>query len=142
MASAKARGKLPEIVDLTQRPSAFQPYTGAKKLVIKNLRAPSHRDAQVAEYYARTEKELEAALEAVFTGRTADVTLERLYRGVEDVCRRGNADKVYCMLKDKVDLHLQKTVLPRINREGGLSNLGTLGAVLQQWKLWNSQTVG
>ena len=142
MASAKARGKLPETIDLTQRPSAFQPYTGAKKLVIKNLRAPSHREAQVAEYYARTEKELETALEAVFMGRTGDVTLERLYRGVEDVCRRGNADKVYRMLKEKVDLHLQKVILSRINREGGLSKLDTLAAVLKQWKLWNSQTVG
>ncbi|KAJ4162589.1 hypothetical protein NW754_014013 [Fusarium falciforme] len=88
MTSAKARGKLPETVDLTQPPSAFKPYTGAKKLVIKNLRAPTSRDAQVAEYYVRTEKELKDALDSVFAGKTPDVPLERLYRGVEDVCRK------------------------------------------------------
>lgn len=142
MASAKARGKLPETIDLTARPSAFQPYTGAKKLVIKNLRAPSHRETRVAEYYARTERELGEALDAVFAGRTGEITLEKLYRGVEDVCRRGNADKVYRMLKEKVDEHLQKVVLRRIQREGGISNLGILRAVLAQWQLWNKQTVG
>ncbi|CAM1502945.1 Fc.00g077210.m01.CDS01 [Cosmosporella sp. VM-42] len=141
MATAKARGKLPETIDLTRRPSAFQPYSGAKKLVIKNLRAPSHREAQVTEYYRRTGRELEVALDAVFAGRSAEVTLERLYRGVEDMCRNGNAEKVYKMLKDKVDNHLRQVVLVRIQKEGNLSNLDTLRAVLAQWKLWNTQTI-
>ena len=141
MATAKARGKLPQTIDLTSRPSAFQPYTGAKKLVIKNLRAPHHRETQVTEYYRKTARELEVALDAVFAGRAAEVTLERLYRGVEDICRNGNAVKVYKLLKEKVDNHLQDVVLARIQREGNLSNLNTLRAVLSQWKLWNTQTV-
>lgn len=137
MASAKARGKQPE-----KPPSAFQPYAGAKKLVIKNLRASSHRQAKVAEYYARTERELEDAVDAVFAGRTGEITLEKLYRGVEDLCRKGDADKVYMMMKAKVDSHLQRVVLPRIHRDGGISNLGILRAVLAQWDLWNKQSVG
>ncbi|KAF5017968.1 hypothetical protein F66182_10077 [Fusarium sp. NRRL 66182] len=141
MTSAKARGKLPETVDLTQQPSAFKPYAGAKKLVIKNLRAPKSRDTQVAEYYARTEKELEGALEAVFAGRTPDVPLERLYRGVEDVCRKGDPAKVYQMLKERIDVHLQRIVLPRIQKSGRGSNLDILKAVLGEWKTWNTQTI-
>lgn len=141
MASARARGKLPETVDLTPRPSAFQPYTGAKKLVIKNLRAPSSRDAQVEEYYARTERELDGALGAVFAGKRPAVPLERLYRGVEDVCRRGSAEKVYTMLTARVEAHLQTVVLPRIRRAGGNSNLEVLRSVLGEWTAWNSQVV-
>ncbi|KAJ4264872.1 hypothetical protein NW762_005115 [Fusarium torreyae] len=141
MATAKARGKLPETIDLTQQPSAFKPYAGAKKLVIKNLRAPTSRDAQVAEYYARTEKELESALAAVFSGKTPDVPLERLYRGVEDVCRKGDPAKVYQMLKERIDVHLQRIVLPRIQKIGRASNLDTLKSVLAEWKTWNTQTI-
>lgn len=141
MTTAKARGKLPETIDLTQQPSAFKPYAGAKKLVIKNLRAPTNRDNQVAEYYKRTEKELDGALEAIFEGRTPDVPLERLYRGVEDVCRKGDPAKVYQMLNDRVDVHLQRTVLPRIQKNGRASNLDTLKSSLEEWKTWNKQTV-
>ncbi|KAI8661580.1 CULLIN-2 domain-containing protein [Fusarium keratoplasticum] len=141
MTSAKARGKLPETVDLTQPPSAFKPYTGAKKLVIKNLRAPTSRDAQVAEYYVRTEKELKDALDSVFAGKTPDVPLERLYRGVEDVCRKGDPAKVYRMVKDRIEAHLQRIVYPRIGRNGGVSNLDTLRSVLAEWKIWNGQTI-
>ncbi|RGP71497.1 hypothetical protein FLONG3_7108 [Fusarium longipes] len=140
MTTAKARGKLPETVDLTQQPSAFKPYSGSKKLVIKNLRAPTNRDTQVAEYYKRTEKELDGALEAIFAGRTPDVPLERLYRGVEDVCRKGDPAKVYKMLNERVDVHLQRIVLPRIQKNGRASNLDTLKSILEEWKTWNKQT--
>ncbi|KAL4724945.1 hypothetical protein ACLX1H_008392 [Fusarium chlamydosporum] len=141
MTTAKARGKLPETIDLTQQPSAFKPYAGAKKLVIKNLRAPTNRDNQVAEYYKRTEKELDSALEAIFAGRTPDVPLERLYRGVEDVCRKGDPAKVYQMLNERVDMHLQRIVLPRIQKNGRASNLDTLKSALEEWKIWNKQTI-
>ncbi|KAF9774096.1 hypothetical protein IL306_007929 [Fusarium sp. DS 682] len=141
MTTAKARGKLPETIDLTEQPSAFKPYAGSKKLVIKNLRPPTSRDTQVAEYYKRTEKELEDALEAVFAGRTPDVPLERLYRGVEDVCRKGDPAKVYQMLKERIDMHLQRIVLPRIQKNGHASNLDTLKSALAEWKTWNTQTI-
>lgn len=141
MASAKARGKLPETVDLTERQSAFQPQSGAKKLVIKNLRSPVQRDARVEEYYARTEKELEQALDAIFRGQSPAVPLDRLYRGVEDVCRKGNADKVYRMLKERVERHLQTVVLPRIKKAVEMSQLHVLRKVLSEWKIWNTQTV-
>lgn len=141
MASARARGKLPEIIDLTQRPSAFQPYSGAKRLVIKNLRAPGSRDAEVEEYYARTEGELDNAITAVFAGRRPTVPLERLYRGVEDVCRRGNAEKVYKMLAERIDAHLQTTVLPRIKRSGKSASIDVLRSVLGEWRTWSAQAV-
>lgn len=119
-------------------PSAFQPYSGARKLVIKNLRAPSpHVDA----YYARTEAELDGALAAVLAGRRPAVPLERLYRGVEDMCRRGSADKVYAMLTGRVQAHLRAVVLPRVARARAASNLDVLRSLLAEWKTWNAQAV-
>lgn len=141
MASAKARGKLPDVVDLTAKPSSFQPHSGAKKLVIKNLRSPSHRNAEIEQYYKQTEKELEEALEAIFEDRKPAVPLERLYRGVEDVCRKGNAEKVYRMLMQRVEKHLKGVTLPRISQTARISNIETFETVLAEWKAWNTQTV-
>ncbi|KAJ4153396.1 hypothetical protein LMH87_009885 [Akanthomyces muscarius] len=141
MTSAKARGKLPEVVDLAEKSSAFQPHAGAKKLVIKNLRSPGNRDAQIEQYYARAEKDLDDGLGAIFAGRKPAVPLERLYRGVEDVCRKGNAEKVYRMLMKRVEKHLQSVVLPRIGKAGDASEVDILRNVLVEWKTWNSQTV-
>ncbi|OAA32060.1 ubiquitin ligase subunit CulD [Moelleriella libera RCEF 2490] len=141
MASVRARGKLPETIDLTRGPSAFQPYTGAKKLVIKNLRPPVNREARVEEYFARTECDLDEALRAIFADKRPAVPLERLYRGVEDVCRSGNAAKVYCLLKERIDTHLQNIVLPRIRRSGGQNDLDVLRSVRSEWKSWNAQTI-
>ncbi|KHO00716.1 ubiquitin ligase subunit CulD [Metarhizium album ARSEF 1941] len=141
MATVRARGKMPDVVDLTEKPSAFQPYTGVKRLVIKNLRAPVSREAQVEEYYARTERDLEEALGAIFADRRPAVPLERLYRGVEDVCRKGGAAKVYGLLKERIDQHLQSVVLPRIRRAGGQSNIDVLRSVRGEWKAWNAQAM-
>jgi cullin-4 len=141
MASAKARGKMPEVIDLTKRQSAFQPHSGARKLIIKNLRSPVNHDARIQEYYARTEKELEGALDAIFNSRIPAIPLERLYRGVEDICRKGNADTVYRTLKDKVDSHLKNVILPKIQSAAKMSNLDVLKRTLVEWKTWNSQTV-
>ncbi|KAJ6444751.1 Serine/threonine-protein kinase tel-1 [Purpureocillium lavendulum] len=159
MASARARGKMPETaIDLTgsssssgpglvqgqPRPagSAFQPYSGAKKLVIKNLRAPSTSGAaQVEEYYARTARELHAAIQAILAGKRPAVPLERLYRGVEDMCRRGNASKTYSSLTSLVDHHLQDVVLLKVKRAGAASDLDMLRSILGEWKTWNAQAV-
>ncbi|KAG6041531.1 hypothetical protein E4U41_003691 [Claviceps citrina] len=141
MATAKARGKLPQVIDLTEQPSTFQPHTGAKKLVIKNQRPPVNRASQTEEYYARIEKDLEEALAAIFSARRPAVPLERLYRGVEDVCRRGNAARVYRLLKERVDAHLQTVVLPRVKRNGGQSNADVLRSLRGEWRAWSAQAI-
>ncbi|KAK4135341.1 Cullin-domain-containing protein [Trichocladium antarcticum] len=77
--------------------ATLQAHKGARKLVIKNLRpAPppssSTGPSPTAAYYAAIHTELDAALAAIFAGRPTAQPLERLYRGVEDICRRGPAD--------------------------------------------------
>ncbi|OAA53398.1 Cullin [Cordyceps fumosorosea ARSEF 2679] len=140
MASAKSRGKMPDVVDLTKPPSAFQPHAGAKKLVIKNMIPQRVRDNRTETYYQHMEEDLDKGLEAIFAGRRPSQPLERLYRGVEDVCRRGNAESVYRLLMRRVEKHLQSVVLPRIAEGAGASDVDILRSIQVEWKRWNSQT--
>ncbi|KAL2181353.1 Cullin family-domain-containing protein [Thermothelomyces heterothallicus CBS 202.75] len=96
---------------------AFQPHLGSRKLVIKNLRRPVASQSTAAAvsssfsssssssssssapttptsieaYYARIHADLDAALSSIFAGRPTAQPMERLYRGVEDICRKGDA---------------------------------------------------
>jgi len=54
----------PGVVDLTRGPSNFQPHSGAKRLVIKNLRTSSSLK-DVDKYYDDTWNGLDAALSSV-----------------------------------------------------------------------------
>ncbi|KAK2593342.1 hypothetical protein QQS21_008952 [Conoideocrella luteorostrata] len=140
MATTEVEGKLLKKMAPPPKP-VFHPFAGVKKLVIKNLRQPVNRQSQVEEYYTRVEEDLGQALEAICAGRRPALPLERLYRGVEDVCRRGNAAKVYRLLKEHIDAHLHKTVLPRIKRNSAQSNIDMVQSVKNEWKLWNAQAI-
>ena len=140
--SARATGKLPEMAD-PARPSAFQPYNGAKKLVIKNLRTSNStaQNVKAQEYYARIHRHLEASLEDGWAGNKPAVPLENLYRGVEDLCRKGDAEKIYGMLRRRMEAHVNKVILRRIERNGRNSDLEAARSVLLEWQAWNSQMV-
>lgn len=141
LAKGKGKGRLTDAIDLT-RTSAFQPSNGARKLVIKNLRPPNPvRDAKVAQYYAQTEKDLEAALDAILAGRKPAVPFERLFRAVEDLCRKGDADRVYCALKERMEKHVYNQIMPRIKSEGGNSNYQTLKSLQAHWSTFNAQMI-
>ncbi|KAL2270299.1 hypothetical protein VTJ83DRAFT_2483 [Remersonia thermophila] len=111
MPPPKLPSKGPEVIDLTgpstvlatarthppqtQQPrSALQPHLVARKLVIKNLRpatAAKSDASSVDTYYDRIYTDLDAALACIFDGRPVVQPMERLYRGVEDICRKGDA---------------------------------------------------
>ncbi|KAK0621493.1 Cullin [Bombardia bombarda] len=152
--SAIVQGKRPEVIDLTRggggmvkRPAFLQPHMGARKLVIKNLRPSTPTQAAgVNEYYTRTRAELDAALTAIFAGRQTAQPMERLYRGVEDLCRKGDASDLARTLNDRCEAHLAgDAVLGRILADGGGGgggggdNVAVLRSVLGQWKAWTGQ---
>lgn len=123
------------------RPSAFQPFAGAKKLVIKNLKTTQSpaREAEIREFYKRALEDISTSLDAVFVGETPPVPFEKLYRAVEDLCRKGDADEVAKVLKRKMKEHVGKVVLNRIERNGRASDVATAECLLGEWQNWNAQ---
>jgi cullin-4 len=138
MSKVMVRGARPNVIDLT-RPSNFQPNTGAKRLVIKNLRTSSRKDIDT--YYDRTWDELDAALTSVFSRTSPSSPLEVLCRGVEAICRRGQPDKLFTHLKDRCKVYLEKQLLPTIESEAGPNEVETLRTVHKFWTIWNEQSV-
>jgi cullin-4 len=138
MSKVMVRGARPNVIDLT-RPSNFQPNTGAKRLVIKNLRTSSRKDIDT--YYDRTWDELDAALTSVFSRTSPTSPLEVLCRGVEAICRRNQPDKLFTHLKDRCKVYLEKQLLPTIESEAGPNEVDTLRTVHKFWTIWNEQSV-
>lgn len=134
-------GKRPEIVDLTnpKPPSAFQPHKGAKKLVIKNLRTTS-RTNELEKYYNATRQELTDALQAIFEQKQPRQPLERLYRGVEDLCRHGASKELYETLRGQCDTYLNYHLHRAIVAEAGASNIDLLRSTYKHWVIWNAQS--
>ena len=124
---------------LRAAPSGFEPHKGARVLKIKNLRSVSK--ASIDEYYDKTWSQLDAAVTATFDGQPAGLPLDVLCRGVEATCRRGRAAELAAHLKRRCKSHLEKKVLPLIERDAGSSNMEALRAVYSHWITWDSQSV-
>lgn len=137
---SKVLGKRPEIVDLTKPPTAFQPHKGAKKLVIKNLRTTSQA-TDLAKYYDATKQELIEALQAIFEQKQPRQPLERLYRGVEDLCRHGVSKELYEILRERCEAYIKNDVRRSILTEAGVSNIDMLRSTYKHWVIWNTQSV-
>ncbi|CAG8956236.1 hypothetical protein HYFRA_00003616 [Hymenoscyphus fraxineus] len=137
---SKLMGRMlqPKVIDLTsERVSNFQPHSGAKRLVIKNLREGKRED--VEKYYKKTWEELDAAITAVFSGQQPKSPLEVLCRGVEATCRHGLAENLARHLKERCKNYLEKTLLPIIETEAGTTRVGALRAVYRHWVVWNNK---
>ncbi|KAG9234771.1 Cullin family-domain-containing protein [Amylocarpus encephaloides] len=119
-------------------PSNFSPHTGAKKLVIKNLRTPQRKGADC--YYEKTWAQLGAAVTAMFNHQVPATPLEMLCRGVEATCRRGRAENLALHLKDRSKAYLEIQLLPLIEREAGSTNINALRSVQKYWMDWNKKS--
>lgn len=115
----------------------------ARKLVIKNRRAdsPSHK-AEMDKYFDTVWREIGLAVEAVLAGRSVPMPLERVCRGVEDLCRNNMEKEVYDRLKSACERHLAEVVLRTIKAQGGNSDIAVLGVVLSEWNGFNEKSVG
>lgn len=134
--SAKAMGKKPEGA------AGFQPLSGARRIVIKNLRASSKTAADVEDYYKKTWDNVETALRSILRGEVPRVPLERVYRGVEDLCLRGQGDKLFGVLKQECEKHLYHEVLGRIrDGSGAVASTDVLLRVRTQWTAFNKTLI-
>jgi cullin-4 len=144
VAMSKVQGKRPEVVDLTKSRSrsTFQPQHGAKKLVIKNLRTTSREnDLQLEQYYQKTWDDLDGALKAIFARKQPNHPFERLYRGVEDICRRGDSKKLCDFLRQRCEAYLNGDLRNAMRAEAGSTNIEITRNVHKYWVIWNQQSV-
>ncbi|KAI1854623.1 hypothetical protein JX266_000741 [Neoarthrinium moseri] len=144
---SKVQGKRPEPVDLIDltKPSGPSgpslPQRGTKKLVIKNLRTAS-RTSDLEDFYRKTWADLDAALKAFFARQLPNKPLETIYRGVENICMRGEPEsrKLYEFLRQKCEAYLNEDMAKAIKSQAGSSNIEVLRSVHKYWVIWGQQS--
>lgn len=122
----------------------FNPNTGAKQLVVKNLRKTPRTDPK--EYFNQVWGWLDDALAKVFNGdggaERIDFSLETLYRGVENVCRQGHAAELAAKLHARCARFVEEGLrTPLVERAGATTEVDLLRAVLGAWRTWMADQV-
>jgi cullin-4 len=118
----------------------FQAHTGAKKLVIKNLRVKPREN--LVRFYASIFSQLKSAVQAILQEKQPPQPLERLYRDVEDICRNGQADALYKDLHEQCELHLQSGPRALISNGAVVAQpIDVLRTVRTHWQNWIGQVV-
>ncbi|KAI9711752.1 MAG: hypothetical protein M1820_001897 [Bogoriella megaspora] len=114
-------------------------HGGVKKLVVKNLRPPPK--ANFEEYFNQVWAKLDVSLDAIFQGGKIDYPLEELYRGVENLCRQGQAADVNTRLKAKCKKNVTENIKAALIAKAGEEDVDVLRAVLAAWARWNTQMI-
>lgn len=122
------------------RPTNFTPHTGAKRLVVKNLRKTPR--ASQDQYFDQVWQQLETALNAIFNHHKVSHSLEELYRGVENLCRQERAPEIYNRLCERCRQYVSgKLKEPLVSRARIADDVDVLRAVVGAWSTWNAQLV-
>ncbi|KAJ5049295.1 Cullin-4A [Penicillium chrysogenum] len=122
------------------RQNNFSPHTGAKRLVVKNLRTGPRLNQE--SYFDKVWSQLDAALTAIFEGRKPDSSLEELYKGGENVCRQERAALLAKKLQDRCREFVSGNMCTSLaTRAGGSTDVRTLRAVIDEWSAWHSRLV-
>ncbi|RAL14630.1 cullin-4B [Aspergillus homomorphus CBS 101889] len=130
----------PRPFNAASRQGNFTPHTGAKRLVVKNLRTGSRLNQD--SYFEKVWGQLDAALSAIFDGGKPEKSLEELYKGAEHVCRQGRAAALAKRLSDRCRDYVTGKLRERLTAQAaGGTNIETLRAVVEAWSLWQSKLV-
>jgi Cullin family len=130
----------PQTSSVSLRPSNFTPHSGAKKLVVKNLRSGPRLNQDT--YFEKIWGQLDAALIAIFSDGKPDASLEELYKGGENVCRQGRAAVLAHKLQEKCKEYVTQVLRPSlVARAGDGDSISTLRAVVDTWTTWSSKLV-
>lgn len=122
------------------RPTNFTPHTGAKRLVVKNLRKTPRVSQD--QYFDQVWEHLDAALTAIFSLEKVPHSLEELYRGVENLCRQDRAPEIYNRLCERCKQYVSgKLKEPLVLRARISKDVDVLRAVVGAWSTWNAQLV-
>lgn len=120
--------------------SGINPHTGAKKLVVKNLKANPNWDSKA--YLEKIWGQLDDALARIFKSERNGFSKEELYRGVENVCRQGAASTLFSRLDKRCTEHVERDIRDKLVAEAGsTNNVAVLKAVLAEWAKWSEQMI-
>jgi cullin-4 len=113
--------------------------TGAKKLVVKNLKTNTQWDSKA--YLEKIWGQLDAALALIFKDVQEGFSKEDLYRGVENVCRQGGASMLYTRLDNRCRQHVEMDMRDVLVKRAGTAHVDVLSAVMAEWARWKAQMV-
>ncbi|KAL4821230.1 hypothetical protein BDW67DRAFT_172084 [Aspergillus spinulosporus] len=120
--------------------SNFTPHTGARRLVVKNLRTGPRLDQD--SYFDKVWGQLDAALSAIFSGGKPEISIEELYKGAENVCRQGRATILSKRLQERCRQHVTGRLHDSlVDKAQMASNIDTLRSVVEAWKVWQSMLI-
>jgi hypothetical protein len=120
------------------RPVAFAPHQGPKKLVVKNLRTAPRSDPE--QYFEKVWGQLDMSLTAIFKNERLPHSCEELYRGAENVCRQGKAAETYKRLRERCTTFISQNMREELkSKANGSSDADTLKAFVNAWIKWSSQ---
>jgi len=123
-----------------QLPNNPAPQTGGtKKLVVKSIRRASKADPDG--YFNNVWSQLDNGLSAIFRGEK--ISLEELYRGVENVCRQDKSPALFQKLCEKCTVQINTNLKAPLRREANdrASSVDLLRATLKAWLTWWNQLV-
>lgn len=125
---------------VVSRPSNFTPHTGAKRLVVKNLRVGPRLNQD--EYFDGIWARLSAALDTILDGGKPATSLEELYKGAENVCRQGRAAMLAKKLQERCKTYVVSNLRQKmVAMTKDESNVDALRAVVDAWAVWNNKLV-
>jgi nuclear pore complex protein Nup205 len=120
------------------RPLAFTPYQGPKKLVVKNLRTVPRSDPE--QYFEKVWGQLDSSLTAIFKNERPPHSCEELYRGAENVCRQGKAAETYKRLRERCTTFMSQSMKEELRSKAQeSSDIDVLKAFVGAWMKWSSQ---
>lgn len=119
--------------------SGINPQTGAKKLVVKNLKTNTSWDSKA--YLEKIWGQVDEALASIFKDRHEGFSKEELYRGVENVCRQGGASTLFSRLENRCRTHVERDMQEPLLQKASSDNVTLLKAVLEEWSRWSKQMI-
>jgi len=135
----------PPIPSNNVRPSAPsktlppQCSSGVKKIQIQNLHKPTRNNAD--RYFHTTWESLSTALTAIFNRERIPMSLEGLYRGVENICRAGRAPELFSLLNICCKDYVSAQLKPKIIQAVGNDVIQVARVVNAEWTQWEKQLV-
>lgn len=122
-----------------RRPNLSAPQSGTKKLVVKTIKRSSKPDPDG--YFNNVWNQLDNGLSAIF--HDDKISLEELYRGVENLCRQDKAPVLFQKLCERCTVHVSTKLRASLIKSalGGASPVELLRATIQAWSTWWNQLV-